>query len=64
VVRSIGALEDAAPDAGTTVFVGNPTELAHQYRELKATLPNLTVLGGCCGTDLRHVTAICEAFSR
>ena len=27
VVRSIGALEDAEPDADTTVFVGNPTEL-------------------------------------
>jgi len=51
-------------DQATELDIGNPTELAHQYRELKATLPNLTVLGGCCGTDLRHVTAICEAFSR
>jgi homocysteine S-methyltransferase len=23
--------------------------------------PHITVLGGCCGTDLRHVTAIAEA---
>ncbi|MGF1524928.1 MAG: hypothetical protein ACFBSF_21590 [Leptolyngbyaceae cyanobacterium] len=25
-------------------------------------LPNLRVLGGCCGTDHRHVEAICTAF--
>ena len=24
-------------------------------------LPALEVLGGCCGTDSRHVTAICDA---
>lgn len=40
---------------------GNPTELGHQYRELKQALPNLNVLGGCCGTDDRHIAAICQA---
>jgi hypothetical protein len=24
-------------------------------------MPHLTVLGGCCGTDHRHVQAICRA---
>ena len=28
------------------------------YRSLNDGLPQLNVLGGCCGTDLRHVTAI------
>jgi S-methylmethionine-dependent homocysteine/selenocysteine methylase len=51
-------------DQATELDIGNPAELARQYRELAATLPNLTVLGGCCGTDQRHVTAICEAFKR
>lgn len=27
-------------------------------------LPNLSVVGGCCGTDDRHVAAIAEAWSR
>ena len=27
-----------------------------------ASLPNLTILGGCCGTDIRHVTRICDAW--
>lgn len=40
---------------------GNPEELATQYRELRKYLPNLNVLGGCCGTDHRHIEAICKA---
>lgn len=39
---------------------GNPEELGKQYRELKSILPKLTILGGCCGTDLRHVEAMCR----
>ncbi len=49
-------------DQATELDIGNPPELARQYRALAAKLPNLTVLGGCCGTDQRHVTAICEAW--
>lgn len=40
---------------------GNPAELGEQYRELLRKLKNLKVLGGCCGTDLRHIEAICKA---
>lgn len=40
---------------------GNPVELGQQYRELKGKLKQLNVLGGCCGTDHRHVEAICQA---
>ena len=48
---------DNAPELDT----GNPEELAQQYVELRARLPWINVLGGCCGTDHRHVGAICEA---
>ena len=34
---------------------GDPVELARDYRDLRERLPNLNVLGGCCGTDHRHV---------
>ncbi|MBF2026894.1 MAG: homocysteine S-methyltransferase family protein [Oscillatoriales cyanobacterium C42_A2020_001] len=44
-----------------TLDDGNPAELGRQYRELKSRLRNLNVLGGCCGTDDRHVEAICQA---
>ena len=40
---------------------GNPEELGRQYKELLNELPHLTVLGGCCGTDARHIEAICKA---
>jgi homocysteine S-methyltransferase len=41
---------------------GNPVELAGQHARLRELLPNLTVLGGCCGTDHRHVGEICTAW--
>jgi homocysteine S-methyltransferase len=40
---------------------GDPAELAARYAELRQRLPRLTVLGGCCGTDHRHVAAIRDA---
>ena len=33
-----------------------------RYRELMARLPSLKVFGGCCGTDIRHVTAVRDAL--
>ncbi|MGH6786463.1 MAG: homocysteine S-methyltransferase family protein [Novosphingobium sp.] len=39
---------------------GDPQELAGDYRDLLAALPNLCVLGGCCGTDHRHVAEIAK----
>ena len=40
--------------------VGNPGELASDYRRLMNRLPRLNVMGGCCGTDVRHITCIAE----
>jgi S-methylmethionine-dependent homocysteine/selenocysteine methylase len=41
---------------------GDPAELADQYRALRALLPAATVVGGCCGTDHRHVGAVADAW--
>lgn len=49
-------------DECTDLDIGNPHELGSQYRELKAMLPRLSVMGGCCGTDHRHVDEICRAL--
>ena len=43
---------------------GDPVELAGEYSELRGPLPNLSVLGGCCGTDARHIGEICHAWLR
>lgn len=48
-------------DESTELDVGNPAELGSLYRSLRASLPQLSVLGGCCGTDHRHVDAIFAA---
>jgi S-methylmethionine-dependent homocysteine/selenocysteine methylase len=49
-------------DEATELDVGNPNELGRQYRQLRDQLANLNVLGGCCGTDHRHVEEICKAI--
>jgi S-methylmethionine-dependent homocysteine/selenocysteine methylase len=41
---------------------GDPHDLAERYVALRSELPALEVVGGCCGTDIRHVTAICDAW--
>ncbi|MGD2133374.1 MAG: homocysteine S-methyltransferase family protein [Maricaulaceae bacterium] len=40
---------------------GNPSELGREHAELVAKFPAIRVLGGCCGTDHRHIAAISEA---
>jgi homocysteine S-methyltransferase len=42
---------------------GDPVELAAQYEQISKTMPWLNVFGGCCGSDLRHVTKIAEAVA-
>jgi S-methylmethionine-dependent homocysteine/selenocysteine methylase len=48
-------------DAATELDIGDPQALAQDYLRLRRRLPGLFVVGGCCGTDHRHVAAICEA---
>jgi S-methylmethionine-dependent homocysteine/selenocysteine methylase len=43
---------------------GNPVELGRSHSTLFETLTNLNVLGGCCGTDHRHVEEICKEALR
>ncbi len=45
-------------DAAEVLDDGDPVELGHLSAELLLRLPNIRVLGGCCGTDHRHVSCI------
>jgi S-methylmethionine-dependent homocysteine/selenocysteine methylase len=45
-------------DEATELDPGDIDELAQGYRTLAGHLPGLAVVGGCCGTDCRHVAAI------
>lgn len=51
-------LSHAELDDSTELDLGDPQELAEDHRRLLAILPHVTVLGGCCGTDHRHIAAI------
>ena len=48
-------------DESDALDEGNPAEMGHQYRELFGKLKNLRILGGCCGTDFRHIQEIAKA---
>ena len=54
--RSHAELNEA-PD----LDAGNPVELGVQYQALRHQLRHLNVMGGCCGTDHRHLEQIAEA---
>ncbi len=48
-------------DNSTVLDEGDPVELGAQYRTIRERMPHVTILGGCCGTDHRHVEQICSA---
>jgi S-methylmethionine-dependent homocysteine/selenocysteine methylase len=56
-VRSHAELDEA-----TELDDGNPMDLGAQHAALQDRLPAVRVLGGCCGTDARHVAAIVSAW--
>ncbi len=51
-------------DACTELDSGDPAELAARYATLREQFPQMNVLGGCCGTDHRHIRAIGERCVR
>ncbi|HSX87083.1 MAG TPA: homocysteine S-methyltransferase family protein [Pseudomonas sp.] len=50
-------------DESTELDAGDAEELGIQYAALQSALPRLSVVGGCCGTDHRHVAAICRTMN-
>ncbi len=61
--RLIGLIPNASRrshaelDEATELDDGNPAELAAELGALHDSLPGLSIFGGCCGTDLRHLRA-------
>jgi S-methylmethionine-dependent homocysteine/selenocysteine methylase len=49
-------------DEATELDEGDPADLGARYTALRSRLPKLSVLGGCCGTDHRHVAEIRDAW--
>ncbi len=63
VRANASARSHAELDEATELDEGDPSDLAAHYVALRDRMPGLTVLGGCCGTDARHVAAICAAWT-
>ncbi len=58
VRANASTLSHAELDEAESLDAGNPVELAGLYEDLRTALPGLRVVGGCCGTDHRHIDAI------
>jgi S-methylmethionine-dependent homocysteine/selenocysteine methylase len=56
------SLSHAELDASAELHADDPSPLARANAQLRTRLPAIRLLGGCCGTDLRHVTKIAEAW--
>jgi S-methylmethionine-dependent homocysteine/selenocysteine methylase len=55
-------LSHAELDEAEELDRGDPAELAADYVELARLLPDIRLVGGCCGTDHEHVAAISAAL--
>jgi len=55
-------LSHAELDEAEELDEGDPVELGRGYAALRTHLRNVTVLGGCCGTDQHHVAAVAAAW--
>jgi S-methylmethionine-dependent homocysteine/selenocysteine methylase len=53
-------MSHAELDNSPELDIGNWTDLAQRYARVLPLLPNIRVIGGCCGTDHRHIGAICS----
>jgi homocysteine S-methyltransferase len=51
-------LSHAELDEAEELDAGDLGLLSSSYDDLRSRLPNLSVVGGCCGTDSRHVAAL------
>jgi S-methylmethionine-dependent homocysteine/selenocysteine methylase len=61
VRANASACSHAELDEATTLDSGDPIDLGLWYRSLRSQFHHLSVLGGCCGTDHRHIERICDA---
>lgn len=61
VKANASAKSHAELDESDTLDPGDPIDLGKRYSALRRAFPTMRILGGCCGTDHRHIAAICEA---
>lgn len=60
IVANASRCSHAELDEASDLDDGNPLELGAQVAALVSKHPALSVLGGCCGTDMRHMSEIAK----
>ncbi len=63
IVANASRCSHAELDNATELDAGTPAELGRQLADLQRQHPQLRVLGGCCGTDMAHITEIAHRIS-
>ena len=61
VRANASAKSHAELDESTELDIGDMEDLGRRYRALTQAFPSIRVLGGCCGTDHRHIAQISDA---
>ena len=64
VRANASAKSHAELDESDELDDGDPVELAAAMAALYPLLPSLAVVGGCCGTDERHIAQLCASLPR
>jgi S-methylmethionine-dependent homocysteine/selenocysteine methylase len=64
VRANASARSHAELNEATELDAGDIAEFGVLHRQLRSLVPGLTVFGGCCGTDHRHIDAICRALGQ
>jgi len=57
-------LSHAELDECTTLDAGDPVDLGRRYGQLRTRLAHVNVVGGCCGTDHRHIEEIGDVYGK
>ncbi len=61
IIANASRCSHAELDEAVELDDGNPTELGVQLSDIRRKFPHIQVLGGCCGTDMRHMKQIVTA---
>ncbi len=61
IIANASRCSHAELDEAKELDDGNPTELGLQLSDIRRKFPHIQVLGGCCGTDMRHMGQIANA---
>ncbi|PZX11883.1 homocysteine S-methyltransferase [Palleronia aestuarii] len=63
IVANASRCSHAELDEADELDDGDPEELAQQLTDLGRAYPRIAVLGGCCGTDMRHMRTLARELN-